>query len=198
MQGERVRFEVESPQPNTGVGERPPKLNTEAKPNAEEDSKKDFENTPEKYSLDIPHDSELAYKAKLKKSSYFYDIEVVKDSGVSKFQTLTRFGRNGKIWAERSLGDGSVDDAVNKFRDTFKDKTGLDWENRNDEAQDGKYAFSNGREPVQKLMQLIFNEEGFNMAKNALGYKYSLESLKDYDIELQFKTLEKEAALARR
>ncbi|KAI8416298.1 hypothetical protein FOFC_02607 [Fusarium oxysporum] len=198
MQGKRVRFEVESPQPNTGVGERPPKFNTEAKPNAEEDSKKDFENTPEKYSLDIPHDSELAYKAKLKKSSYFYDIEVVKDSGVSKFQTLTRFGRNGKIWAERSLGDGSVDDAVNKFRDTFKDKTGLDWENRNDEAQDGKYAFSNGREPVQKLMQLIFNEEGFNMAKNALGYKYSLESLKDYDIELQFKTLEKEAALARR
>ncbi|KAF5240856.1 hypothetical protein FANTH_9377 [Fusarium anthophilum] len=198
MQGKRVRSEVETPQPNTGVGGRPPKFNTKAKPNAEEDSKKDFKNTPEKYSLDIPHDSELAYKAKLKKSSYFYDIEVVKDSGVSKFQTLTRFGRNGKIWAERSLGDGSVNDAVNKFRDTFKDKTGLDWENRNDKAQDGKYAFGNGIEPLQELMQLIFNEEGFNTAKDALGYKYGLDRLKNYDIERQFKTLAKEAALARR
>ncbi|KAK2667900.1 BRCT domain [Fusarium oxysporum f. sp. vasinfectum] len=157
-----------------------PNSNTKAKSNAKEDGKKDFENTPEKYSLYIPQDSELPYEAKLKKSSYFYDIKVVKDSGASKFQTLTRFGRNGKIWVERSLGDGSVDDAVNKFRGTFKDKTGLDWENRNGQVQDGKYAFGNGREP------------------NALGYEYSLESLEDYDIELQFKTLAKEAALARR
>ncbi|PCD22293.1 hypothetical protein AU210_016083 [Fusarium oxysporum f. sp. radicis-cucumerinum] len=193
MEGKHVRFNVESSPPNNRVGGKAPKSNTKAEPNAEDDGKKDFENTPEEYSLYIPQDSERAYEARLKKSSYFYDIKVVK-----KFQTLTSFGRNGKIWVERSLGDGSVDDAVNKFRDTFKDKTGLDWENRNDDAQHGKYAFGNGREPVQELMQLIFNEKGFNMAKNALGYKYSLESLEDYDIELQFKTLAKEAALARR
>ncbi|KAG6990290.1 Poly polymerase 1 [Fusarium oxysporum f. sp. conglutinans] len=198
MEGKHVRFKVESPPPNNRDGGKAPKSNIKAEPNTEDDGKKEFENTPEKYSLYIPQDSKRAYEAKLKKSSYFYDIKVVKNSGATKFLTLTSFGRNGKIWVERSLGDGSVDDAVNKFRDMFKDKTGLDWEHRNDEAQDGKYAFGNGREPVQKLMQLIFNEEGFNMAKNALGYKYSLESLKDYDIELQFKTLAKEAAMARR
>ncbi|KAF9777426.1 hypothetical protein IL306_004433 [Fusarium sp. DS 682] len=213
MEGKRVKFEVELPQPNSRVRERAPKFNTDEKPKVGEDDKKDLKNTLEIYSPYIPNDSELAYKATLKKSNYVYGIEVVKHSGVSHFKTLTNFGRNGKIWVSGSLGDGSFDDAVNKFLNKFKDKTGLAWENRNHKAIPEKYAFvkgsdkngsdgdkkdGNGRNPTQELMQLIFNEKGFSEAKIALGYKDDQRDLRRDDIEQGFKNLAKAAALIRK
>ncbi|KAG7403775.1 Poly [ADP-ribose] polymerase 2 [Fusarium oxysporum f. sp. rapae] len=194
--------------------------------NTEEVDKKGFETALEKSSLSIPGDFEPVYRTTLKKANYFYHIEVVKH-----FKTLTHFGRDGKIWASGSLGDGTFDDAVNKFLDKFKDKTGLAWENRNKhEAIPEKYAFDNvghnhdsdgnkeageevpeneaakdvlppasrRREPVQELMQLILNEEGFNEANIALGNDSDLKDLKIDDIEKGFKTLAKAAAMIRK
>ncbi|ENH66028.1 Poly [ADP-ribose] polymerase 2 [Fusarium oxysporum f. sp. cubense race 1] len=189
-EGKWVRF-AEEPSQSYRVDDRAPTFNPKAKPSAKADNK----NAPKKSSLDIAHDSELAYKARLNKPPYFYNIEVVKDPDTSEFHISTEYGR---MISRRSLGDGSLDDAVNNFLRTFKEKTGLAWEDRNNKAIPNKYAFGIGREPVQELMQLVFNKEGFDRAKDALGYKDRLETLKKHDIERQLKTLAKDAALARK
>lgn len=98
------------------------------------------------------------------------------------------------------LGNGGLDEALKTFSSKFKDKSGLRWEDRNNDPMPGKYAFveknyqadsdeearSRGRgivgsddfEPpvcslssaVQGLMDLIFNRQYFSATMTALNY----------------------------
>ncbi|EFX00136.1 poly adp-ribose polymerase [Grosmannia clavigera kw1407] len=98
------------------------------------------------------------------------------------------------------LGNGSLDDALKKFQQKFKDKSGLRWEDRCEDPKPGKYAFveknyqedsdedmePDGRdiqvvddyepppcslpEAVRGLMDLIFNRQFFAATMTALNY----------------------------
>jgi poly [ADP-ribose] polymerase len=179
---------------------------------------------PQKHSFYIPMDPKGTYQAKLKKKNAFYCIEVVKHSNLSHFKTVIRWGRDERQVGCKLLGDGTLNDAKREFMKKFQDKTGLDWDSRGDKAIPKKYAFiednhtcndeqevgnkAPGKEaateillpesrldkPIQELMQLIFDEKGFQEAKMALRYESDLTSLKYEDIRQGFEKLKKVAA----
>ncbi|RKK11002.1 hypothetical protein BFJ66_g14708 [Fusarium oxysporum f. sp. cepae] len=148
------------------------------------------------------------YQATLRKPNYYYGIKVVKNSNASNYKTLVAWGISEAHAKWRLLRVGTEDDAIIAFKEKFEKKTGLNWGNRYDEAIPDFYAFDNdkarqsdgydGKEAVQELMQLIFNETGFNEANIALGNNYDLEDIKIDDIEKGFKTLAKAAAEIRK
>lgn len=105
----------------------------------------------------------------------------------------------GEQGQHSALGSGSLDEALKIFRDKFRSKAGLSWENRGDRPKPGKYAFiersyepdseedeetneaqpgvkqedepeSKLSRPVQDLMQLIFNPDYFMNAMSDLNY----------------------------
>lgn len=118
-------------------------------------------------------------------------------------QTWTRWGRVGDRGQSKLLGSGSLADAKREFVKKFKDKSGLDWEDRMATPKPNRYAFvereygpdsddevqpTSGpaqpdRKPprctlddsVEKLMQLIFNERLF--AATMMDFNYDNQKL---------------------
>ncbi|KAK4634016.1 Poly [ADP-ribose] polymerase 2 [Fulvia fulva] len=70
----------------------------------------------------------------------FYKIQLLTgDQGT--FRTWTRWGRVGATGQSALLGNGSFHDALSNFEKKFKDKSGLNWNDRNSAPKSGKYVF---------------------------------------------------------
>lgn len=112
---------------------------------------------------------------------------------------MTRWGRVGETGQQDTYTDNDLDLAIQFFEKKFKDKSGLTWANRLDPPRSGKYTFlernyeesddegdeaptekeeatpvktpgSNLPKPVQRLMELIFNQEYFAASLNEMSY----------------------------
>lgn len=111
---------------------------------------------------------------------------------------MTRWGRVGETGQQDTYINNDLDLAIQFFEKKFKDKSGLTWANRLDPPRSGKYTFlernyeesddegdenptvkearpvktpeSNLTKPVQKLMELIFNQEYFAASLNEMSY----------------------------
>lgn len=112
---------------------------------------------------------------------------------------MTRWGRVGETGQQDTYTNNDLDLAIQFFEKKFKDKSGLTWANRLDSPRSGKYTFlernyeesddegdenptekeearplngpeSNLTKPVQRLMELIFNQEYFAASLNEMSY----------------------------
>ncbi|KAI0184130.1 poly polymerase catalytic domain-containing protein [Xylaria flabelliformis] len=128
----------------------------------------------------------------------FYRIQLLR-SAAGDYRTWTRWGRVGEYGQSKTIGNGSLHDALKQFNDKFKSKSGLSWDNRGEQPKLNKYAFieksyepdsedeeeadqvktevkeeeepeSKLTKPVQDLMKLIFNQEYFTNAMSDLNY----------------------------
>ncbi|CAJ2513489.1 Uu.00g016080.m01.CDS01 [Anthostomella pinea] len=70
----------------------------------------------------------------------FYRIQLLR-SVAGDYRTWTRWGRVGEGGQSKTLGDGSLADALREFDSKFRGKSGLSWANRTDAPRKGKYAF---------------------------------------------------------
>lgn len=137
-----------------------------------------------------------------KNANKFYRLQLLVGPN-NHCQTWTRWGRVGDLGQNKILGSGSLADAKREFEKKFKDKSGLTWEDRMATPKANKYAFierdydpdseddSSSQtataepdrkpppctldEPIQKLMQLIFNDRLF--AATMLDMNYDNEKL---------------------
>jgi len=67
-------------------------------------------------------------------------VQLLSDGKKTKFFTHTRWGRVGESGAVKTMGPYSgVDDALKEFKKKFKEKSGLSWEDRNEEPKKGLY-----------------------------------------------------------
>ncbi|KAI1202306.1 poly polymerase catalytic domain-containing protein [Nemania serpens] len=150
-------------------------------------------------------DSGVIYDASLnqtnagRNNNKFYRVQLLR-SVAGDYRTWTRWGRVGEYGQSKTIGNGSLEDALKQFNDKFKSKSGWSWDNRGNEPKSGKYAFieksyepdSEGEDdddskvkteavtenepesklskPVQSLMQLIFNQEYFANVMTDLNY----------------------------
>ncbi|KAK5633062.1 hypothetical protein RRF57_008776 [Xylaria bambusicola] len=146
----------------------------------------------------IIYDASLNQTNAKNNNNKFYRVQVLR-SAAGDYKTWTRWGRVGERGQYSALGSGSLEDALKIFRDKFKSKSGLSWDDRGDQPKPGKYAFieksyepdseeeneaneakprvkkedepeSRLPRPVQDLMQLIFNQEYFTNAMSDLNY----------------------------
>lgn len=112
---------------------------------------------------------------------------------------MTRWGRVGETGQQDTYTANDLDLAIQVFEKKFKDKSGLTWANRLDPPRSGKYTFlernyeesddegdekptekearepvnapeSNLTKPVQRLMELIFNQQYFAASLNEMSY----------------------------
>lgn len=111
---------------------------------------------------------------------------------------MTRWGRVGETGQQDTYINNNLDLAIQFFEKKFKDKSGLTWANRLDSPRSGKYTFlernyeesddegdqnppekearpvktpdSSLTKPVQRLMELIFNQEYFAASLNEMSY----------------------------
>lgn len=99
------------------------------------------------YNVYIDPDTGVVYDASLNQTNSghnnnkYYLIQLIKSPCGKKFQTWTRWGRVGESGQSKMLGDGSLVSALKDFNKKFKDKSGLKWENREDEPKKGKYVY---------------------------------------------------------
>ena len=125
------------------------------------------------------------------------------------------------------MGPRDLDGAHKEFAKKFKDKSGLKWEERNEEPKKGKYVFieksyedsddenepavkkeeeeaveeeveSKLSKPLQRLVELIFNENHFNSVLEGIGYnqqKLPLGKLGKSTITKGFECLKELSAL---
>ncbi|KAI1348248.1 poly polymerase catalytic domain-containing protein [Xylaria sp. FL0043] len=147
----------------------------------------------------VIYDASLNQTNASNNNNKFYRVQLLR-SVTGDYKTWTRWGRVGEYGQSKTLGSGSLDDALKQFNDKFKSKSGLSWENRGLQPKPGKYAFieksyepdseddddadevkpevkkeeegpeSKLSKPVQSLMQLIFNQEYFTNAMSDLNY----------------------------
>ncbi|KAI0521356.1 poly polymerase catalytic domain-containing protein [Xylaria bambusicola] len=146
----------------------------------------------------IIYDASLNQTNAKNNNNKFYRVQLLR-SATGDYKTWTRWGRVGERGQYSALGSGSLDDALKVFREKFKSKSGLAWEDRGEQPKPGKYAFieksyepdseeendadeaetkvkkedepeSRLPRPVQDLMQLIFNQEYFTNAMSDLNY----------------------------
>ncbi|KAK6064941.1 hypothetical protein SCUP515_11503 [Seiridium cupressi] len=127
----------------------------------------------------------------------FYRIQLLRNV-VSDYKTWTRWGRVGDRGTKAVLGDGSLQVALSSFNKKFKEKSGLNWQDRNEQPKAKKYTFversyapeSDDDDPsskvktedsteapdsklapaVQELMELIFNQQYFQNVMSAMNY----------------------------
>lgn len=113
---------------------------------------------------------------------------------------MTRWGRVGETGQHDTFTNNDLDLAIRFFEKKFKDKSGLTWANRLDPPRSGKYTFlernyeesddegnekpaetegagepvkaleSKLNKPVQRLMELIFNQQYFAASLNEMSY----------------------------
>ncbi|KAJ8117216.1 hypothetical protein ONZ43_g4264 [Nemania bipapillata] len=147
----------------------------------------------------VIYDASLNQTNAGRNNNKFYRIQLLRTVG-GDYRTWTRWGRVGEYGQSKTVGTGSLDDALKQFNDKFKSKSGLTWANRGNEPKSGKYAFieksyepdsedegddadeakaevksenepdSKLAKPIQSLMQLIFNQEYFSNAMSDLNY----------------------------
>ena len=90
-------------------------------------------------------DAGVIYDATLNKSdsnknnNKFYRIQLLRANDT--FKTWTRWGRVGDKGQSKMLGDGDFDEAILQFKDKFKDKSFITWENRDGPSRKGKYVY---------------------------------------------------------
>ena len=151
----------------------------------------------------------------------FYRLQVLV-SGSGDFRTSMRWGRVGELGHGTILGNGSLPDAMAAFEKKFKEKAGVSWFNRFDvpkrSRKKGYYTFVERRyeddsdgssrdlatvspvkraesalsKPVQRLMELIFNQQYFADTMRELDYdanKLPLGQLSKRTLEKGFKIL---------
>ena len=130
----------------------------------------------------------------------FYRLQLLLQTK-KKYWVHTRWGRVGEYGQVKEMGPMDLEEALEEFNKKFKDKSGLDWEDRYEEAKKGKYTFleksydsddddgvkkeedddddgkvkkedveSELEKPVQRLVELIFNENHFNSVLESIGY----------------------------
>jgi poly [ADP-ribose] polymerase len=126
-----------------------------------------------------------------------------------QYVTCTHWGRVGSPGQSKTLGDGSLEDALRLFESKFKEKSGHKWDDRYNPPKAGKYTFierdyeqsssdeaenedelpgAEGRrgskqsnsstksvectlpEPVQRLLEIIFNQQYFDQTLAELHY----------------------------
>lgn len=89
----------------------------------------------------VIYDASLNQTSSGKNANKFYRMQLLMDPAAKKFMTWTRWGRVGVVGQSATLGSGNLDSAMGAFRKKFKDKSGLDWFHRNNQAVPGKYVF---------------------------------------------------------
>ncbi|KAH6660279.1 poly polymerase catalytic domain-containing protein [Truncatella angustata] len=128
----------------------------------------------------------------------FYRVQLLRNVA-GTYKTWTRWGRVGDRGQSAILGNGTLQDALSNFNKKFKDKSGLNWEDRNGPPKAKKYTFversyapdSDDEEEseskikagddaeipesklapaVQELMELIFNQQYFANVMSAMNY----------------------------
>jgi poly [ADP-ribose] polymerase 2/3/4 len=116
----------------------------------------------------------------------FYFLQLLKCDNCGDFFVHTRWGRVGEYGQFKTTGPTNEDDAMTEFEKKFQSKTGLSWDDRNEEALGGKkYTYlekayddddedqKNSKKDknavksklplqTQRLIELIFNENHFN------------------------------------
>ncbi|KAK3684559.1 hypothetical protein LTR37_020162 [Vermiconidia calcicola] len=103
------------------------------------------EGCPQSNRVYVNPDSGEIYDASLNQTNAsgnnnkFYRIQLLQNA--SGFRTWTRWGRVGERGQSALLGDGSLDDALSHFGKKFKDKSGLEWDDRGEKPKPNKYVF---------------------------------------------------------
>ncbi|KAL8828885.1 MAG: hypothetical protein Q9191_002337 [Dirinaria sp. TL-2023a] len=150
-----------------------------------------------------------------------------KDGQGKEYYCHTRWGRVGEFGQSKTMGPTSLDAAYKEFLKKFKDKSGHKWEDRGEPAKKGKYTFlersyedddeqdnsgvkkeedDDGSPPiesklprqVQRLVELIFNQNHFNATLESIGYnanKLPLGKLSKATLKQGFEHLHELAAL---
>lgn len=154
----------------------------------------------------------------------FYFLQLLKSTHgrCGKFYTHTRWGRVGEFGQTKTLGPfDEEDEAMTEFEKKFKAKTGLAWDERDEEPLGGKNytylekAYDDDEDdqddaaekdaprsklplPTQRLIELIFNENHFNSVLEEIGYnkdKLPLGKLGKNTLKNGFKHLQELASL---
>lgn len=169
-------------------------------------------------------DATLNQTVSAKNSNKFYRLQLLREGTSDKFTTWTRWGRVGENGKSVCLGD-NLDLSMRCFERKFKDKTGLQWEDRLDPPKAGKYTFiernyeeandedesvkkestedkpgveSKLSKPLQNLMSFIFNPEHFQNTMTSMSYdaqKLPLGKLSDRTLKSGFSILKELAEL---
>ncbi|KAI0136364.1 poly polymerase [Xylariales sp. AK1849] len=156
----------------------------------------------------------------------FYRVQLLRNIS-GDYKTWTRWGRVGDRGQSAVLGSGLLGDALSHFNKKFKDKSGLSWEDRTAPPKAKKYTFversyapdsddededtknikteddapspeSKLAQPVQELIELIFNQEYFANTMSELNYdvkKLPLGKLSKNTITRGFQALKDLSAL---
>ncbi|KAI1269123.1 PARP-domain-containing protein [Xylariaceae sp. FL1019] len=88
----------------------------------------------------VIYDASLNQTNASNNNNKFYRIQVLR-SVTGDYRTWTRWGRVGEYGTSKTIGDGSLADALKQFDAKFKNKSGLSWANRNDPPKPKHYAF---------------------------------------------------------
>ncbi|KAL8737665.1 MAG: hypothetical protein Q9181_001455 [Wetmoreana brouardii] len=158
----------------------------------------------------------------------FYRLQLLHDENGEQWFVHTRWGRVGEFGQVKTMSHGSTfASALKEFDKKFKDKSGHKWEDRSEPAKKGKYTFieksyedDDDDEPaakqedadeaeeekiesklpkqVQRLVELIFNQNHFNSVLEGIGYnanKLPLGKLSKATLKQGFQHLEELASL---
>ncbi|KAI1123747.1 poly polymerase catalytic domain-containing protein [Nemania abortiva] len=88
----------------------------------------------------VIYDASLNQTNAGRNNNKFYRIQLLR-SVAGDYRTWTRWGRVGEYGQSKTVGNGSLDDALKQFNDKFKSKSGWSWDNRGNDPKSGKYAF---------------------------------------------------------
>ncbi|RMD41428.1 hypothetical protein DV735_g3713, partial [Chaetothyriales sp. CBS 134920] len=154
----------------------------------------------------------------------FYFLQLIKGEASQQFYVHTRWGRVGDPGQDKTIGPYALDRALVDFGKKFKEKTGLHWDKRHEDALGGKkYTFLEksyeedekakakaedekkdtsvpSKLPLQtqRLIELIFDERYFNSVLQNIGYnqdKLPLGKLSKTTLRTGFKHLQELASL---
>jgi predicted DNA-binding WGR domain protein len=122
----------------------------------------------------------------------FYFIQLIKAQNGGSHYCHTRWGRVGESGKSNTNTYGSLEEAMDDFKNRFKEKTGLKWEDRLDEPKDKKYTYLQKNYDVredaevneeekptvesklplqsQELIRFIFNDDHFQATMQSIGY----------------------------
>ncbi|KAI0099072.1 poly polymerase catalytic domain-containing protein [Nemania sp. FL0031] len=159
--GSRKRSAPQSDQTKDGDQSSQPKKKGKAKANEDEPKERDAQ-LAKSLDVKIPVDegawrkwlhyevfidsNSVIYDASLNQTNAglnnnkFYRIQLLRNI-LGDHRTWTRWGRVGEYGQARTVGDGSLADALKQFHDKFKSKSGWSWDNRGNDPKPGKYAF---------------------------------------------------------
>ena len=88
----------------------------------------------------IIYDALLSMTNAGENNNKFYRIQLlVSTTGI--YKTWTRWSRVGDIGQTKALGDGTLQSALFEYNKKFKEKAGLQWDNRLDPPKSKKYTF---------------------------------------------------------